>query len=150
MDVILLDRIENLGNVGDRVHVKAGYARNYLIPQGRAVPATPENIAEVESRRAELERAAAATLATAEERAKALEGAFVTLTGRAGTEGKLFGSIGTADIARALTEQTGVTVHKHEVRLPVGGLRQVGEYEVDIHLHMDVNTRVRVAIVAEG
>jgi large subunit ribosomal protein L9 len=150
MDVILLDQVENLGNIGDRVHVKPGYARNYLFPKGRAVPATPENIAEVESRHADLERAAAATLSTAQDRARALEGAFVTIAGKAGTEGKLFGSVGAGDIVKALTEATGVAVDRHEVRLPTGSLRQVGEYEIEVHFHADVNAKVRVAVIAES
>ncbi|WP_116367724.1 50S ribosomal protein L9 [Parahaliea mediterranea] len=149
MEVILLENIVNLGGLGDKVDVKAGYGRNYLVPQGKAVPATEANIAEFETRRAELEAAAAEALAAAEKRAEALnalEG--VTIGANAGEEGKLFGSIGTRDIADALTA-AGCEVDKSEVRLPEGALRELGDYEVDIQVHGDVTATVAIAVVAE-
>ncbi|GAB3273424.1 50S ribosomal protein L9 [Parahaliea aestuarii] len=149
MEVILLENIVNLGGLGDKVDVKAGYGRNFLVPQGKAVPATETNIAEFETRRAELEAAAAEALAAAEKRAEALsalEG--VTIGANAGEEGKLFGSIGTRDIADALTA-AGCEVDKSEVRLPEGALRELGEYEVDIQVHGDVTATVAIAVVAE-
>ncbi len=148
MDVILLDRIDKLGNLGDKVKVKPGYARNYLIPQGKATSATKEHVADFEARRAEIERVAAESKAQAETRSAALAVLTVTLTSRAGEEGKLFGSIGTADIAEAVTA-AGVALEKHEVRLPNGPLRQTGMHEVSVHLHTDVNTVVKIVIAAE-
>ncbi|MGB9669811.1 MAG: 50S ribosomal protein L9 [Halothiobacillaceae bacterium] len=149
MEVILLSKVENLGNLGDVVKVRNGYARNFLIPYGKAKAATKANVAEFEARRAELEKAAAEALAAAQARAAQLEGVSVTIAGKAGTEGKLFGSIGTAEIADALTA-AGHAVEKREVRLPTGPLRAVGEYEIDLHLHTDVNTTVKVNVIAEG
>lgn len=149
MEVILLSKVENLGNLGDVVKVRNGYARNFLIPYGKAKVATKSNVAEFEARRAELEKAAAEALAAAQARAVQLEGVAVTIAGKAGTEGKLFGSIGTAEIADALTA-AGHAVEKREVRLPTGPLRAVGEYEIDLHLHTDVNTTVKVNVIAEA
>jgi large subunit ribosomal protein L9 len=149
MEVILLSKVENLGNLGDVVKVRNGYARNFLIPYGKAKVATKANVAEFEARRAELERAAAEALAAAQGRAAQLEGVSVTIAGKAGTEGKLFGSIGTAEIANALTA-AGHAVEKREVRLPTGPLRAVGEYDIELHLHTDVNTTVKVNVVAEA
>jgi large subunit ribosomal protein L9 len=149
MEVILLSKVENLGNLGDVVKVRNGYARNFLIPYGKAKVATKSNVAEFEARRAELEKAAAEALAQAQARAAQLEGVAVTIAGKAGTEGKLFGSIGTAEIADALTA-AGHAVEKREVRLPTGPLRAVGEYEIDLHLHTDVNTTVKVNVIAEA
>jgi large subunit ribosomal protein L9 len=149
MKLVLLEKVEHLGNVGDQVTVKPGYARNYLIPKGRAVPATAEKVAEVGARRVQLEEAAAGSLENARARERALADMVVALRARAGTEGRLFGSVGTADIAHALTEAAGVAVDKHEVRLPEGPLRQVGEYAVTVHLHSDVNIAVKVVIIAE-
>lgn len=149
MEVILLSKVENLGNLGDVVKVRNGYARNFLIPYGKAKAATRANVAEFEARRAELEKAAAEALAQAQSRAAQLEGVVVTIAGKAGTEGKLFGSIGTAEIADALTA-AGHAVEKREVRLPTGPLRAVGEYEIDLHLHTDVNTTVKVNVIAEA
>ncbi|TXS96734.1 50S ribosomal protein L9 [Parahaliea maris] len=149
MEVILLENIVNLGGLGDKVDVKAGYGRNFLVPQGKAVPATEANIAEFEARRADLEAAAAEALAAAEKRAEALsalEG--VSIGANAGEEGKLFGSIGTRDIAEALTA-AGAEVDKSEVRLPEGALRELGEFEVDIQVHGDVTATVTIAVVAE-
>jgi large subunit ribosomal protein L9 len=148
MEVILLEKIENLGVMGDKVNVKPGYGRNYLIPKGKAAPATEANIAAFEARRAELEKAAAETLAAAEARRDQLAGMNVTITAKAGDEGKLFGSIGTADIADAINA-AGVAVERHEVRLPEGSFRQVGEYDVQLHLHTDVNTTIKLSIAAE-
>ncbi|ADE16551.1 ribosomal protein L9 [Nitrosococcus halophilus Nc 4] len=146
MEVILLEQVLNLGRLGDKVSVKAGYARNYLIPQGKAVTATKENEAYFESRKAELEKAAGEKVAVAERRKQALADLdSVTIAAKAGTEGKLFGSVGTADIAEALTK-AGVEVVKKEVRLPEGALRQVGEYEVGLHLHPNVETSVKVIV----
>ena len=137
----------NLGNLGDKVNVKAGYGRNFLLPQGKATAATAENVAAFEARRAELEAAAAAKKASAEARAAQLAELEVTITAVAGDEGKLFGSIGTHDIAEALTA-AGVEVAKAEVRLPNGTIRQVGEFDVAVHLHTDVEATVKVIVVA--
>ena len=147
MQIILMEKVVNLGQLGDVVKVKDGYARNYLIPQGKAKRVTPENLAFFEARRAELEAAAAAKKASAESRAAQLAELEVTITAVAGDEGKLFGSIGTHDIAEALTA-SGVEVAKAEVRLPNGTIRQVGEFDVAVHLHTDVETTVKVIVVA--
>ena len=148
MEIILLEKIDNLGELGDRVSVRPGYARNYLIPQQKAKFATPENIAEFEARRAELEEAAVETLAAAQARCEQLDGLEVTITAKAGSEGKLFGSVGTADIAQAVLA-AGAEVEKREVRLPAGPIRQSGEYDIELHLHTDVNATIKVVIVAE-
>lgn len=148
MEVILLEKVENLGNLGDRVSVRPGYGRNYLIPQGHAKMATPENIRYFEERRAELERKAAEALSEAEKRAEQLAGLTVSIKAKAGEEGKLFGSVGTQDIADAVTA-AGVTIERHEVRLPEGPLRATGEYEIELHLHTDVNATVQVVVEAE-
>ena len=149
MEVILLENIGNLGSLGDKVDVKSGFGRNYLIPQGKAVPATAEAIAEFEARRAELEAAAAQQLSEAEARAAAINVLeLITIAANAGEEGKLFGSIGTRDIADAVTA-AGAEVDKAEVRLPEGALREIGEYEVAIQVHGDVTAMVNVAIVPE-
>lgn len=149
MEVILLEKIANLGDLGDKVTVRPGYGRNYLVPQKKAVPATKENIEKFEARRAELEKAAAEARQEAEERAQKLEAiAEVTIASMAGEEGKLFGSIGVAEIAQALTD-AGLEVAKREVSLPEGPLRHTGEYTVDIHLHTDVTRPVKVIVVAE-
>ena len=148
MDVILLQKVANLGNIGDRVKVRSGFGRNYLLPEGKATLATPDNIARFEARRAELETAAREHLASAEERAAAMKDFKLVITAKAGTEGKLFGSIGTADISEACTRQ-GFKVERSEVRLPSGPLRVVGEHAVMLHLHADIDVPVTVAIVAE-
>ena len=149
MEVILLENIGNLGGLGDKVDVKSGYGRNYLIPQGKAVPATANNLAEFETRRAELEAAAAETRTAAETRAAAInELGLISIPANAGEEGKLFGSIGTRDIAEALTA-AGCEVDKSEVRLPEGALRDLGEYEVSIQVHGDVTAMVAVAVIPE-
>ncbi|MGD2111920.1 MAG: 50S ribosomal protein L9 [Gammaproteobacteria bacterium] len=148
MEIILLEKIDNLGAMGDRVKVKPGYGRNYLVPKGKAKPATPENIAAFEAMRAELEQAAATALASAESRREKLLGMSITIAANAGDEGKLFGSVGTADIADAITAQ-GVEIDRHEVRLPNGVFRQVGEYEVQLHLHADVDATIQLSITPE-
>ncbi len=148
MEVILLEKVENLGSLGDRVNVKSGYGRNFLIPSGKATPATEEHIKAFEERRAELEMAAADAQGMAEARREKLVGMSVTIQARAGEEGKLFGSIGTADIAEAIVA-TGVEVERSEVRLPEGAFRQVGEYSVLVHLHTDVKTEIMLVIEAE-
>lgn len=149
MEVVLLENIGNLGGLGDRVDVKAGFGRNYLIPQGKAVPATEENIAQFEARRAELEAAAASQLSAAESRADSLNAlGLITIEANAGEEGKLFGSVGTRDIATAVTA-AGCEIDKSEVRLPEGALRELGEYEVAIQVHHDVTAMVAVAVVPE-
>ncbi|MDO4699144.1 MAG: 50S ribosomal protein L9 [Moraxella sp.] len=148
MQVILLQRVVNLGKLGETVDVKAGYGRNYLIPQGKALPANAANIAKFEARRAELEAQEAAELATAQKRADALADVNVIMRAKAGDEGKLFGSIGTRDIADALTK-SGLEVDRAEVKLPEGSFRQVGEYKVTIQLHHDVSADILVTILSE-
>ena len=148
MEVILLEKIAHLGNIGDRVKVKPGFGRNYLLPGGKATLATPENIARFEARRAELEAKAAADLASARTRAAALEGFKLALTAKAGSEGKLFGSIGTADIAEACLA-AGHKVERAEVRLPGGPIRMVGEHVISLHLHSDIDVEVPLTVTAE-
>jgi len=148
MEVILLQKVANLGNIGDRVKVRSGFGRNFLLPQGKATLATRENIARFEARRAELERLAREDLSSAEERATALKDFKLTIQAKAGTEGKLFGSIGTADIAEALN-RANFKVERSEVRLPAGPLRMLGEHTVNLHLHADVDVPLHVAIVPE-
>ena len=148
MEVILLDKVGKLGKIGDKVSVKAGFGRNYLLPQGKAVAATAKNVAEFEERRAGLEAAAAAKKAEAEARAAKLAEWSVTIAANAGDEGKLFGSIGTRDIADAITA-AGVEVTKSEVRLPEGVLREVGQFDIDVQLHPEVIQTVKLAVVAE-
>lgn len=148
MQVILLEKVGKLGDLGDQVSVKAGFGRNYLIPYGKAVPATAANVADFEARRAELEAAAADKRGAAEARAAQLLELVVTITANAGDEGKLFGSVGTRDIADAITA-AGVKVAKSEVRLPEGVIRELGEYEIDIQVHSDVMQSVKLSVVAE-
>ena len=148
MEVILLEKIGKLGELGDKVNVKSGFGRNYLIPQGKAVSATAANVARFEERRAELEAAAAQALSAAQTRAEALEGKDVTISAVAGDEGKLFGSIGARDIADAINA-TGAEIDKSEVRLPNGVLRNTGEYEIAVQLHSEVAVTVNLKIVAE-
>jgi len=148
MEVILLDKVGKLGNIGDKVTVKAGYGRNFLLPQGKAVAANAKNIADFETRRAGLEAAAAAKKADAEARAAKLAELTVTIAANAGDEGRLFGSIGTRDIAEAITA-AGVEVTKAEVRLPQGALREVGEFDIDVQLHSEVTQAVKLVVVAE-
>jgi large subunit ribosomal protein L9 len=148
MEVILLQKVANLGNIGDRVKVRSGFGRNFLLPQGKATLATPDNIARFEARRAELERAAREHLTSAEERAAAMKDYKLTIRAKAGTEGKLFGSIGTSDIAEASTRE-GFKVERSEVRLPTGPLRMLGEHTVNLHLHADIDVPLHVTIVAD-
>lgn len=145
MEVILLEKVENLGNLGDKVRVRPGFGRNYLMPQGKAKPATPENVRYFEERRAELERKAAEALAAAQERRDQVADLTVTISAKAGDQGKLFGSIGPGDVADAATA-AGVSLAKHEVRMPDGPLRATGEYDVNVHLYTDVDTTIRVIV----
>ncbi|NRA41562.1 MAG: 50S ribosomal protein L9 [Pseudomonadales bacterium] len=149
MDVILLEKVGKLGDLGDKVSVKAGYGRNFLFPFGKAVPATKENLADFEARRAELEAAAAEKLTGAEGRAAKLNELEVSIEANAGDEGKLFGSIGTRDIADAISA-AGVEVSKAEVRLPYGAIRELGEFEVDVQVHSDVTATIKLSIVAQA
>jgi large subunit ribosomal protein L9 len=148
MDVILLTKVANLGNIGDRVKVKSGYGRNFLLPKGKATLATPENVKKFEARRAELEKIARDQFQDAESRAAAFKDFKLQITAKAGTEGKLFGSIGTADIAEACTAQ-GHKLARAEVRLPTGPLRTVGDHMVALHLHTDIDVQLPVTITAE-
>ena len=149
MELILLQKVTNLGVLGDKVNVKPGYGRNYLVPQGKAVPATAANVAEFEAKRAEYEAKAKAVHDEAEGRAAKLEGASVTITANAATEGKLFGSVGPRDIAEAFTA-AGLPLEKSEVVMGEGPIRHVGEFEVLVHLHADVETTVKVVVVPEA
>lgn len=148
MDVILLEKTANLGNLGDRVTIKAGYGRNYLIPQGKAVAATPQKIQEFEARRAELEKQAADNLAAATARGEAISQLAIVIQHKTGDEGRLFGSVGTQAIADAITA-AGQKVEKHEVRMPKGVIRHVGDYDIAIQLHPDVMISLPVKIAAE-
>lgn len=149
MEVILLEKIDNLGSIGDRVKVRSGYGRNYLLPKGKAALATPGNIAVFEARRVELEEKQADERAAARARSTRIQELTLQLQAKAGLEGKLFGSIGTIDIAGACVA-AGVPVERSEVRLPDGPIRVLGEYEIEIHLHADVNVKIRVEVVADG
>ncbi len=152
MDVILLQKVSNLGNIGDRVEVKSGYGRNYLLPSGKATLATPANVAKFEARRAELEKIAREQLAEAESRAEQLKDFTLRISAKAGNEGKLFGSITTAHIAELIAEACTAQGHKaarSEVRMPSGPIRMVGDHELVLHLHTDVNVTLRVSVTAE-
>jgi large subunit ribosomal protein L9 len=148
MEIILLQKIANLGNIGDRVKVKSGYGRNFLLPHGKATLATADNVAKFEARRAELEKAERDELSGAQARARKLEGFKLTLTAKAGSEGKLFGSVGTADIAEGC-KKAGHNIERSEVRLPSGALRQTGEHVVQVLLHTDLTVDMPVIITAE-
>ena len=148
MQLILMERVENLGELGDLVHVQAGYARNFLVPTGKAKVATPENIQEVETRRAELERMARERLDAATLRRQDLVDVRVTISAKAGTEGKLFGSIGTGEIADALAALS-LPIEKREIRLPDGPLRSLGEHAVGVHLHTDIDAEIIVVVEGE-
>ncbi|MFZ1623283.1 MAG: 50S ribosomal protein L9 [Gammaproteobacteria bacterium] len=148
MDVILLEKVENLGLIGDRVKVRSGYGRNFLLPRGKATLATPGNIAVFEARRAELEAKQQDELAAAHVRAANVSKLEIQLAAKAGTEGKLYGSLGTADIAEACTA-AGVVVRRSEVRLPDGPIRTLGEHSIELHFHSDVNAVIRISVVAE-
>ena len=149
MELILIQKVKNLGNLGDKVRVKPGYGRNFLVPQGKAAPATATNLAEFEKRRAEYEAKANQQLSGAEARKAQLEGASITLKANASPEGKLFGSVGPRDIAEAFTA-AGKPLEKSEVVMGEGPLRHIGEFEVQVHLHADVHTTVKVVVTSEG
>ncbi len=148
MNVILLDNVENLGGIGDLVSVKAGYGRNYLLPQGKAALATKENITEFEARRADLEKAAAEDLTAAQAREELIQGMELVITANVGPEGKLFGSVGPIDIAEAFSK-VGVEAQRSEIRMPDGPIHEVGEFKIGVHLHTDINVEVTVNVVAE-
>jgi large subunit ribosomal protein L9 len=148
MQIILLEKVANLGQLGDIVKVKDGFARNFLIPSGKAKRATPANVAEFEQRRADLEKAQATVLENAQERAAKLEGMAVQIAQKAGVDGRLFGSVTNYDIVDALKKQ-GFEVQKSAVRLPSGPLKQVGDYDVVLDLHTDVKANIKVSVVAE-
>jgi large subunit ribosomal protein L9 len=148
MELILLEKVQNLGDLGDKVNVKPGYGRNFLVPQGKAVPATAANIAEFEARRAELEKAAMEKLSSAEDRLKVLEGLVITMTANASEEGKLYGSIGPREIAIAV-EQEGPKLEKSEVIMGEGPIRYTGEHDVLLQLHADIETTIKVIVEAE-
>ena len=148
MNVILLDNIENLGGIGDLVSVKAGYGRNYLLPQGKAALATKENIADFEKRRADLEKAAAEELIAAKAREELIQGMQLTIAANVGAEGKLFGSVGPIDIVEAFSK-VGVEAARSEIRMPDGPIHEVGEFTIGVHLHTDINVDITVNVVAE-
>lgn len=147
MNVILLENVENLGRIGDLVKVKPGFGRNFLLPQGKAALATPENMKQVEARRAELEKAAAEELNKAQERAKAIDGVELVIVANAGTEDKLFGSVGPVDIAEAFAAVQ-IEVERSEVRMPHGPIHELGVFEIGVHLHSDVNATVTVRVIS--
>jgi len=148
MQVILLEQVGRLGGIGDQIKVKSGFGRNYLIPFGKAVPATAANVAEFEARREELEKVAAEKKQIASERAARLTELSVTIPANAGDEGKLFGSIGPRDVAEAIT-RAGVEVSKSEVRMPEGPIRELGEYQVDVQVHNDITQPVNLTVIPE-
>jgi len=147
MNVILLDNVENLGNIGDLVKVKPGYGRNFLIPHGKAALATPKNIKAIEARRAELEKAAAGELSAAKARFESINGAELVISANAGSEDKLFGSVGPIDIVEAL-EQIQVKTERSEIRMPDGPIQELGEFQIGVHLHSEVNAEIVVRVVA--
>lgn len=149
MQIILMEKVLNLGQLGDVVKVKQGYARNFLIPQGKAKRATEANIKEFEGRRAELEKVAGEKLAAAQARAEKLEGMTVQIPAKAGVDGRLFGSVTNSDVAEALTKQ-GIEVKKFEVQLPNGPMKHVGDFPITLHLHTDVNANVTVSVLGEA
>nr|MBS0022237.1 50S ribosomal protein L9 [Gammaproteobacteria bacterium] len=149
MDVILLEKVPNLGDLGEKVKVRPGYARNYLLPQRRAIAATPANVAEFDRHRAELQAQQVEARDAAEAHAASLGGMVVTLARKAGEEGRLFGSVGTSDIAEAVSA-LGTAIERQQVRLPSGPLRQVGDYDIVVHLHADVDVAIKVQVVAEN
>ncbi len=150
MELILLEKVENLGNIGDVVNVKSGFGRNFLMPKGKAQPATPENMKALEGRRAELEALAAVELKAAQARGEKIAAVgTITITTKVGEEGKLFGSLGNIDIAEAVVA-AGAELERSEVRLPEGPLRVAGDHDVDVHLHSDVNIVIKISVVDEG
>lgn len=148
MQIILLEKVQNLGDLGDKVNVKPGFGRNFLVPTGKAVPATESNVAAFEARRAELEKTAAEKLAAAQARADKLAELTVTITRKASDEGKLFGSVSNTDVAEAVTA-AGVEIGKAEVRMPEGPIRDTGEFSIAVHLHTDINSAVKVIVAAD-
>ena len=148
MEIILLESIDRLGGLGDRVNVRPGFARNYLLPKGKAKLATAANIAEIAERRAELEKHEAEVLKAAQTRAEQLEGLEISITAKSGGEGKLFGSVTNANITEAVNEK-GIELEKSEVRMPEGPIRLAGEYDIDLHLHTDVNTTIKLTVIGE-
>ncbi|MEE8308240.1 MAG: 50S ribosomal protein L9 [Gammaproteobacteria bacterium] len=148
MEIILLENIDNLGGIGDKVTVKPGYGRNYLVPQGKATLATAANLAKFEARRAELEAKAQSELDQAQQRVQQLEGIALTITAKSGGEGKLFGSIGTVDIAELCTAQ-GIEVQRSEVRLPDGPIRTTGEHNIEFHIYTDVDVSATITVIGE-
>jgi len=148
MDIILLEKVDRLGALGDVVNVKNGFARNFLLPFGKAKIATETNIKELEERRAELESKEAKTLATAEALKTKLDEMTISISSKSGSEGKLFGSVGNGDIAEAIVA-AGIDIEKKSVRLPTGPIRNAGEYEIDLHLHSDVNAKIKLTVVGE-
>lgn len=148
MQIILLDKVANVGNLGDVVKVKAGFARNFLIPKGMAKRATPENLKLLEEKRAELEKSAAGKLASAQALAEKLEGMAVRIPQKAGVDGRLFGSVGNVDIVEALARE-GIAIEKSQIRMPSGPLKQVGDHAVTISLHTDVVAHINVTVVGE-
>lgn len=148
MEIILLEKVDNLGGIGDKVKVKSGYGRNYLIPKGKATLATPEHLAEFEERRAELEAKAAGELKLAEERAVKVAELNLVIENKVGSEGKLFGSVGTLDIAEAAAA-AGVPIERDEIRLPDGPIRLEGEHTIQIHIHTDIDVPLTLKVVAE-
>lgn len=147
MNVILLESVENVGGIGDLVKVKPGYGRNYLLPQGKAALATPENMKKIEARRAELEKAAAEERSKAEARAKSINGVELVITANAGSEDKLFGSVGPIDITEAFAAIQ-IEVERSEIRMPDGPIHELGEFPIGVHFHGDVNAEVIVRVVA--
>ncbi len=148
MNVILLDKVENLGDIGDLVTVKPGYGRNYLLPSGKASLATPANIKEFEARRVELEKQGAEELSSAKARAELVQGMELVITANVGAEGKLFGSVGPIDITEAC-EKVGVAIARSEVRMPDGPIHEVGDFTVGLHFHSDVNAEITVKVVGD-
>jgi large subunit ribosomal protein L9 len=148
MNIILLEKINNLGALGEQVKVKSGYGRNFLIPQGKAIPATAANVEKFESQRAELEKLAAESMDQATKRADGLNGKEIVIVRKSGDEGRMFGSVTNGDVAEAITA-TGTEVAKREIRMPSGAIRELGEYEVTVHLHSDVNAMVTILVEAE-
>lgn len=148
MNVILLEKVQNLGTLGEQVSVKSGYARNFLIPQGKAKPATKENVAEFEARRAELEKQAAEKLAAAQAIFEKMNGTVITIEASAGDEGKLFGSIGTQDVADAIQAAGFAAIERRNVLMPDGALRNIGTFELDVQLHTDVVATINIEVKA--
>lgn len=149
MEVILKEKVENLGTLGQIVNVKAGYARNFLLPQGKAVQATSSNVELFEKQKAELEKLEQARFDSAKTKATKVEGSTVTITAQAGEGGKLFGSVGTKEVADAIAKATNVDVEKRQIRMPEGVIRQIGDYQVSVHLYTDVDVEINLAVIAE-